>query len=164
MPEALRAWMSRDRWESLVRGEDCPLCEAVQSTEPVSECGYSIAALRLSLLCLSKMQFSAGYCVLICTKHVREPYDLPPLEQALFFGDMMRAAQALERVFNLVKMNFLLLGNQVPHLHAHLQPRYYGDPAPGRPIGPGDPIVTLSPQKYEERAGLIRAALHTLQE
>jgi diadenosine tetraphosphate (Ap4A) HIT family hydrolase len=72
---------------------------------------------------------------------------------------MMHVAQALERLFDPVKMNFAMLGNLVPHLHAHIQPRYYGDPAPGRPIGPGDPIVTLTHQEYEDRVRQIQAAL-----
>jgi diadenosine tetraphosphate (Ap4A) HIT family hydrolase len=71
----------------------------------------------------------------------------------------MCAAQAIERVFSPEKMNFQLLGNLVPHLHAHIVPRYYGDPAPGRPIGQGDPVIMLTPQEYEERVRLIQEAL-----
>ena len=33
-----------------------------------------------------------------------------------------------------VKMNYLTLGNTVPHLHTHVVPRYRDDPAPGGPI------------------------------
>ena len=33
-----------------------------------------------------------------------------------------------------VKMNYMTLGNTVPHLHTHVVPRYQGDPAPGGPI------------------------------
>jgi diadenosine tetraphosphate (Ap4A) HIT family hydrolase len=43
---------------------------------------------------------------------------------------MMRVGQALETVFKPLKMNFEILGNAVPHLHGHIVPRYYGDPAP----------------------------------
>jgi diadenosine tetraphosphate (Ap4A) HIT family hydrolase len=72
----------------------------------------------------------------------------------------MRAARALERVFQPVKMNFLMLGNAIPHLHCHLIPRFYGDAAPGRPLLPDDlDEVRLSLEEYEQRASLIRAAL-----
>lgn len=160
MPETPKAWMPRERWEALVRGAGCPLCAECQSAEPVNEHGYTVATLGLGFLRLSMNQFPPGYCVLICTKHVREPYHLTEEEQAIFFSDMMCVAQALERVFSPVKMNFEILGNLVPHLHVHIKPRYYGDPAPGRPVGPGDPIVTLTPQEYEERVRLIRAAVY----
>jgi diadenosine tetraphosphate (Ap4A) HIT family hydrolase len=36
--------------------------------------------------------------------------------------------------FDPVKLNYLTLGNTVPHLHTHVVPRYRDDPAPGGPI------------------------------
>jgi diadenosine tetraphosphate (Ap4A) HIT family hydrolase len=143
----------------LVRGEDCPLCAECESKEPVNTHGYTIADLRLSRLRLALNQFVPGYCVLICTRHIQEPYHLTVEERSLFFDDMMRAAQALERVFKPTKMNFQLLGNLVPHLHAHIVPRYYGDPAPGRPIDPDAQVVILTQEAYEDRVRLIQAVL-----
>jgi len=72
---------------------------------------------------------------------------------------MIDAAQAIERVFNPAKMNFQLLGNAVPHLHAHIVPRHYGDPAPGRPIDPEAQVITLTAQEYQERVQLIQKLL-----
>jgi diadenosine tetraphosphate (Ap4A) HIT family hydrolase len=40
----------------------------------------------------------------------------------------------IERVFSPCHMNYLLLGNIVPHLHVHVVPRYLNDPAPERPL------------------------------
>ena len=154
-----KGWMPRERWTALVRGEDCPLCEECRSAERVNEYGYTVADLRLSRLRLAANQLPPGYCVLICTRHVREPYHLTREEQGLFFDDMLCAAQAIERVFNPAKMNFQLLGNLVPHFHAHIVPRYYGDPAPGRPLDLGEQVVRLTPQEYEERVRLIQEAL-----
>lgn len=71
----------------------------------------------------------------------------------------MHAARAVERVFRPLKMNFELLGNAVPHLHAHIVPRYYGDPAPGRPLDPMAQQVTLTLPEYEERIRQLREAL-----
>jgi diadenosine tetraphosphate (Ap4A) HIT family hydrolase len=118
--------------------------------------------LRVSRLRLVKNQYVPGYCILICRKHVREPYHLSTDEQMLFFEDMVRAAQALEHVFRPDKMNFQLLGNAVPHLHAHVVPRYYGDPAPGQPIDPLAQRVTVSESRYAERVWQIRQALSNL--
>ena len=108
---------------------------------------------------LAANQSVPGYCVLVHRRHVREPYDLPRDERAAFFEDMILAGAALERAFGAVKMNFELLGNAVPHLHCHIKPRYYGDPAPGEPIHPDERVVRLSAGEYERRADLIRAAL-----
>jgi diadenosine tetraphosphate (Ap4A) HIT family hydrolase len=121
--------------------------------------GSFVADLAISRLRLSIHQSLPGYCILLCKRHVREPYDLPHEEQQLFFEDMMRVGRALDRVFAPVKMNFELLGNSVPHLHCHIKPRYYGDPAGGIPIWPDQYPTTLAPSEYEERVALIRKAL-----
>lgn len=152
-------WMPRGQWDALVRGEGCPLCAEVASTERMNEYGYTIGDLNLSRLRLATNQFVAGYCVLISKQHVREPYELGHRECALFFEDMMRAARALERVFSPTKMNFEILGNAVPHLHCHLLPRYYGDPAPNRPIDQDARQVLLTPDEYNQRVDLIRSFL-----
>ena len=56
--------------------------------------GYVVADLAVSRLCLSMHQSLPGYCVLICKRHVREPYELAHAEQLLFFEDMMRVGRA----------------------------------------------------------------------
>ncbi|MFV5994905.1 HIT domain-containing protein [Streptomyces sp. NPDC056231] len=44
--------------------------------------------------------------------------------------------RALEQHYQPVKMNYLLLGNVIPHAHWHLVPRREAtqDPAPGGPV------------------------------
>jgi diadenosine tetraphosphate (Ap4A) HIT family hydrolase len=153
------SWMPRDKWEALVRGESCPLCTEVASIESFNEYGYTIKDLSFSRLRLCANQYIKGYCVLICHKHVREPYELPQDEREMFFDDMMRAGLALEQVFRSDKMNFQILGNAVPHLHCHLEPRYLGDPAPHRPIHSGEKTVTLTQDEYRQRIQQIRDAL-----
>jgi len=159
----MTSWMPPERWDALVRGEDCPLCTENRSTTPANELGYTITDLRLSRLRLAKNQYVTGYCVLICRKHVRQPYHLSVDERMLFFEDMLLAAQALENLFQPDKMNFQLLGNAVPHLHAHLIPRYYGDPAPGHPIDPTAQTVTLTESTYSQRVEQIQRAISALQ-
>lgn len=156
-PGTLSGWMERERWDALVRGEDCPACAEIRAGG--TEEGFVIARLSLSHLRLQRNQFVPGYSVLLCTRHVAEIYHLTAEEQVFFFRDLARTAQALDHVFAPVKMNINLLGNLVPHLHAHLVPRYYGDPAPGRPIDPGQQTVTLTPGEYAERVRQIQAAL-----
>ena len=153
-------WMPRQKWESLIHGDGCPLCDEVKSKEPEETYGYTIADLSISRLRLCKNQYVKGYCVLICHKHVREPYELPQDERDQFFDDMMRAGLALENVFKSIKMNFKILGNAVPHLHCHMEPRFYGDTAPGRPIDPEKGQVFLSPEEYKATVKQIRDVLN----
>ncbi|MGO8946561.1 MAG: HIT family protein [Ktedonobacterales bacterium] len=159
MSNAAGDWMPREQWDALVRGENCPLCVEVEMDAPANDEGYMVSDLAISRLRLSKHQSLPGYCVLICHRHVREPYELSHSDQLLFFADMMRVGRVLQEVFDAVKMNFELLGNSVPHLHCHIKPRYYGDPAPGTPIWPDQWTLFLTPGEYEQRAALIRASL-----
>lgn len=152
-------WMAREKWDALVRGEGCPVCAEVSSDAPSNEEGFFVADLDFSRLRLAANQFVAGYCVLLCRKHVQEPYDLSKEERGMYFEDIACAGQALDRVFKPLKMNFNILGNAVPHLHAHILPRYHGDPAPHRPIDPDAQRVLLKPDEYAQRVDLIRSAL-----
>lgn len=152
-------WMSREQWDALVHGQGCPACAEVESSESANDHGFFVADLDLSRLRLAANQFVTGYCVLICHRHVREPYELGKQERSIFFEDTMRVGRALERVFNPVKMNFEILGNAVPHLHCHIKPRYYGDPAPNRIIDQNAQEVLLTGDEYNQRVDLIRSAL-----
>jgi diadenosine tetraphosphate (Ap4A) HIT family hydrolase len=158
-PPGPRSWMPRERWDALVRGDGCPLCASLAADAPADAHTHTVADLEVSRLWLAANQSVPGYCILVARRHVREPYELEPEEQGAFFGDLMRAGRALERAFGAVKMNFELLGNAVPHLHCHLKPRYYGDPAPGRPIHPDDRLLRLTADEYAQRVAAIRAAL-----
>jgi diadenosine tetraphosphate (Ap4A) HIT family hydrolase len=46
----------------------------------------------------------------------------------------LRAGAAIEAHLQPVKLNYLTLGNSLPHLHTHIVPRYADDPFPGRPV------------------------------
>jgi diadenosine tetraphosphate (Ap4A) HIT family hydrolase len=55
-------------------------------------------------------------------------------EAAGYWLEVLRVAEALQRHYRPLKMNYEVLGNALPHLHTHLVPRYLDDPAPGRPF------------------------------
>ncbi|MFD7447004.1 HIT family protein [Streptomyces sp. NPDC059909] len=78
-----------------------------------------------------------GYSVVIYTgRHVAEPTELDEHEAAAFWRDTLTLGRALESLYQPLKMNCLLLGNQIPHSHWHCVPRRKAgaDPAPGRPL------------------------------
>ncbi|MEP7199457.1 MAG: HIT family protein [Chloroflexota bacterium] len=152
-------WMPRQQWDALVRGDNCPLCAEVTSSEAANAHGVTISDLGISRLRLAANQSVMGYCVLICRMHVRELYHLSAADRAQFVADLTRTGQALETVFQPVKMNFEMLGNAVPHLHCHIKPRYYGDPAPAAPIWPDQHPHWLSADEMAARVALIHAAL-----
>jgi diadenosine tetraphosphate (Ap4A) HIT family hydrolase len=159
LPPAPKAWMAREQWETLVRGEQCPLCAEMTSQEPVNQYSYTVADLWMSRLRLAVNQYAPGYCVSICQKHGPELYHLTFEERSRYVEDLVHTVQALEAVFHPLKMNLQYLGNAVPHLHCHIIPRFYGDAAPGSHLDPNTDTRLLTVQAYEERVNLIRAAL-----
>ena len=93
---------------------------------------------------------------------MREPHELAPEERGDFFTDLLRVGEALEQAYSADKINYQILGNLVPHLHAHIQPRFYGDAYPGQPVsGAPEQPVFLTADEYLERIAAIRAALQT---
>lgn len=148
-------WMPRDEWDRLYRGEDCPLCRPQPAAD---EYGVTIEYLPAGVLRLCRDQFSRGYCILISNEHGPEPHSIE--RPGDYFADVTRAGAAIEAACGADKMNYLTLGNAVPHLHTHLIPRYYGDPEPGRPYLTGpDPILLADEADYEELAAAIRLKL-----
>lgn len=68
-----------------------------------------------------------GFCRVIWSAHIAEFSDLSAAER----DRLMRAVGAVERaqraVLQPVKVNLASLGNQVPHLHWHVIPRFSND-------------------------------------
>jgi 8-oxo-dGTP diphosphatase len=66
-------------------------------------------------------------------RHVAELTELTDAEAVEFDRSVRAVARALDAHYRPAKLNFLALGNQVPHLHVHIVPRYVTDPDPDRP-------------------------------
>jgi len=93
-----------------------------------------IAELETSRAFLHEDQYFPGYVLLVLRRHATELYQLEAEERRSHLEEVSRVAEALARVFRPVKMNYELLGNQVPHIHWHLVPRLPTDPDLRAPI------------------------------
>jgi diadenosine tetraphosphate (Ap4A) HIT family hydrolase len=83
---------------------------------------------------LGPWQYYHGYCIVVARTHARELYELENDERRAYVDEMCLLARAIAGCFRPVKMNYELLGNQVPHLHWHLFPRYRDDPQALHPV------------------------------
>jgi diadenosine tetraphosphate (Ap4A) HIT family hydrolase len=119
-----------------------------------------IADLESSRVFLHQDQFFPGYVLLVLRRHATELYELSAGERRTLIEDVSRVAEALSRVFRPVKMNYELLGNQVPHVHWHLVPRLATDPEPHAPIWRVEHApAPLGSAAARERIDAIRRAL-----
>ncbi len=106
---------------------ECLICERVKSAQDGKN-PTLIHEFKNSFLVLGDHQYYKGYCVLILKEHVRELHELDPEQQREMFEELMRAGRAVFEAFKPWKMNYSCYGNQVPHIHWHLFPRYESDP------------------------------------
>jgi len=134
---------------------ECIMCARVAGKGPLF-----IADLGTSRAYFNEDQFFPGWIFVVLKRHAVELYDLEARERTALIEEVSRAAQALGRVYRPMKMNYELLGNQVPHIHWHLVPRLAGDPEPRWPVWrvPHDP-KPLPADETARRIALIRAAL-----
>jgi diadenosine tetraphosphate (Ap4A) HIT family hydrolase len=120
-------------WVDRMRGKDCPMCRLLGKED--SGFGKRILRGKYADVLLQRADFTPGYAIAVWHRgHVAEPTELNDEEAAGFWLDVLRAAKAIERHYSPAKLNYQMLGNAVPHLHAHIVPRYLGDPAPGKPL------------------------------
>jgi diadenosine tetraphosphate (Ap4A) HIT family hydrolase len=123
------------------------------------EAGLFVASLPASVLLLGRNQFVDGYCVLVSSEHVRELHHLSAEQSQAFVADLRTAAAAVEKVFAPAKLNLEMLGNQEPHLHCHIKPRYAGDAFAGRRMPHDKPTRELEAAVYRDRIRALREAL-----
>jgi diadenosine tetraphosphate (Ap4A) HIT family hydrolase len=67
-------------------------------------------------------------------RHLSEPTQLQDEEAAGYWQETLQVGRAVEKGFEHAKMNYQMLGNNVPHLHTHVVPRPLLDPAPNEPL------------------------------
>jgi len=124
-------------------------CQACAGHWPKRE--YLIADLGLSWAYLHDDQFFRGWTVLVFKRHATELFQLTPTERGQLMEEVSLAAKALAQVFDAKKINYELLGNQLPHIHWHLVPRLTSDPAPLEPVWriPHDPVQPAIPELHD---------------
>lgn len=90
-----------------------------------------------------------GYVCVVAKRHVLEPYDLPPAERGAFWEDVLFAAQRVAGLLQPIKVNYHIHGNSLPHLHAHIYPRFRGDRFVGGPIDARVEPVIQAPEELD---------------
>ena len=139
-----------DDWERRKKGEGCLLCAALTgapfgSMELVGR-GHWTAV-------YTDRRAVPGYCTVVWAGgHAVEPTELPAEAANGYWQEVLAAARAAEVAFQPVKLNFLTLGNNTPHLHTLVLPRYADDPAPGQTM-PMDRLFSF--QRDQEEAGAM---------
>lgn len=92
-------------------------------------------------LVLGDVQFLRGYSLLLPDPVVSDLNVLDENRRSQFLHDMTVLGDALLEVTEAYRINYQIMGNLEPALHAHVFPRYLTEPEPYR---------TSIPQSYEQ--------------
>jgi diadenosine tetraphosphate (Ap4A) HIT family hydrolase len=106
---------------------ECPLCRKLLTVRelPPDEVVWQFPH---GVAFLGPWQYYHGYCVLVSRLHATELSQLTAPDRRAFLDEMVLLARAIQECFTPDKLNYEMLGNQVPHLHWHLFPRWRSDP------------------------------------
>jgi diadenosine tetraphosphate (Ap4A) HIT family hydrolase len=150
-----------DDFEAKRRGEGCPMCNDRGDEDKPH--GVRFMAGRWADAYFGQRPVRRGYAYVIWTgRHVAEPTELTAEEAIGFWGDVATAARAIEARFQPIKMNWMALGNGVPHLHVHLVPRHRDDLAAGGPVAAEDFDAEASAPLDDTTMAIEVAALRCL--
>lgn len=121
-----------------------------------------IAELPRSWLTLGDAQFYRGYCVLLAKRHATELHVMPRGEAHELLDEMLAVGRTLAEVVKPLKLNYECLGNQEPHVHWHIFPRFLDDPMRSTPVWirpEGERKVSLGDDTRAELVSAIRSEL-----
>ena len=126
-----------------------------------TEYGARFFAGEVSDVYLQKRNIQRGYSVVIWRgRHVAEPTELSEDEAAQYWREVLEAGRRIEQRLQPVKLNYDILGNELPHLHTHVVPRYADDPKPGWPFPfPEADPGPMPEERIARDVAALRAAL-----
>lgn len=93
-------------------------------------------------------------------RHVKKITDLTPEEYAALMDSVYQAAQALTRLYQPDKINYLVFGDTGTHLHVHIVPKYQGGKDWGKVFLTDEPSpVYLTEPEYQNSVAALRRQL-----
>jgi diadenosine tetraphosphate (Ap4A) HIT family hydrolase len=117
----------------LTSASDCYFCQKLTRLDSAPDDDL-VWRFPHSVAFLGPWQYFQGYCILVARRHATELNHLAVEVRRAFFDELCLLALAIEEAFQPLKLNYELLGNQVPHLHWHIFPRYADDPSRLKPV------------------------------
>jgi diadenosine tetraphosphate (Ap4A) HIT family hydrolase len=135
--------------------KSCIYCE---KGEKIDSFMLKIADLPYSVVYLNRNQQHRGRCIVAYKDHKTEYFQFNAEENAGYFADVSRTAQALYTLFHPGKINYATFGDLVSHVHVHIVPKYEGGAQWGT-FFQDEPKKFLSDTEYQELITLIKTEL-----
>lgn len=148
-------WWTDEEWAALADPLACGMC--ADAHLPENEHSLLIASTSTTHLRLVRNQAHAGYCVVILRDHVTDMGLLGADQLSAFWRDVQRAGRAIEEEFAPRKIDYLVMGHRMPHLHCHVFPQHATDD-PKRNVDISDGPVQPEPEALEGARDALRRA------
>jgi len=149
-----RVWWSDEEWSALNDPGRCGMCSDAHL--PENEHSALVASTATSHVRLSRNQAHPGYCLVILRAHVTGMEQLTGDQLSAFWSDVQRAGRAIETVYAPRKIDYLVMGHRMPHLHCHVFPQHVEDD-PKRNVDISDGPVMLSRGALRDAAAVLLA-------
>lgn len=146
-------WWSENEWTALTDPLTCGMCADAHLDE--NEHSILVASTATTHVRIARNQTHRGYCIVILREHVTDLGDLSPKQLSAFWADAQRAGRAIQAVFEPRKIDYLVMGHRMPHLHCHVFPQHSSDD-PKRNVDISDGPDHRSPLALREDARALR--------
>lgn len=121
-----------------------------------------IARLASGWAVMGDPQVLRGYCLLLPDPVVDHLNAFGPRERDQFLADMARLGDAVLRATGALRVNYAMLGNVEPALHAHVFPRHGDEPPQLRQAHPWARDWSAAPAFDARRDGELLAAIRRI--
>jgi diadenosine tetraphosphate (Ap4A) HIT family hydrolase len=122
-----------------------------------------LAHMRSGFAVIGDTQFLPGYCLLLASPERNHLTDLPLEQRSLFLLDMSLLGETIMTVCQPQRINYEILGNSLPMLHAHVWPRYDWEPSEQQHkpawLYPREYRYAKEQEYTEEKHGLLKKRL-----
>ena len=108
---------------------------------------------------LGDPQVLRGYCLLLPDPVVGHLNDFDGAARERFLADMARLGDAVLAATGALRINYAMLGNLEPALHAHVLPRYADEPAERRTAHPWSYDWNSAPRFEAQRDAALLATI-----
>jgi diadenosine tetraphosphate (Ap4A) HIT family hydrolase len=153
---AERTWTAD--WEQRRAGVTCPMCAEGRTDVDSNENRRFFNGAHTDAY-LHRDAPAAGYSTVRWRgRHVADISEMTDDERASFWNEVALVARAITEVFQPCHLNYDALGNEVPHVHVHIVPRYLDDSSPNMPLKPWNP-QRIDDTELTQQAEALRTAL-----
>ncbi|MGW8484160.1 HIT family protein [Microbacterium sp. NPDC055903] len=118
-------WWSDEEWAAMSDAAECGMCADAHLVKNAHS--LLVTSTPATYVRLSRNQAHPGYALVILRDHATDLADLTSAALNAFWADVQRTGRSIASVFAPRKIDYLIMGHRMPHLHCHLLPQHAGD-------------------------------------